>query len=86
MPPVPRTVDSVVNHRVYNGRDVVVQVAGGVRADLGSLLADRGRLKPNAKLNHIAPAARPADLDSDRWWWDVSVPVATANATKSAKK
>ena len=84
--PVPRTVDSVVSHRVYNGRDVVVQVAGGVRADLGSLLADRGRLKPNAKLNHIAPAARPADLDSDRWWWDVSVPVATANATKSAKK
>ena len=83
--PVPRTVDSVVNHRVYNGRDVVVQVAGGVRADLGSLLADRGTLKPNSKLNHIAPAARPADLDSDRWWWDVLIPVVTANATTTAK-
>ena len=28
----PREVDTVVNHRVYNGRDVVVQVAGGVRS------------------------------------------------------
>ena len=84
--PVPRTVDSVVNHRVYNGRDVVVQVAGGVRADLGSLLADRGTIKANSKLNHIAPAARPADLDSDRWWWDVAIPLATANAAKPARK
>ena len=78
--PVPRTVDSVVNHRVYNGRDVVVQVAGGVTADFGSLLADRGTIKANAKLNRIAPAARAANLDSDRWWWDVSIPQATANA------
>ncbi|HVJ68012.1 MAG TPA: DUF1598 domain-containing protein, partial [Caulifigura sp.] len=28
---VPKEVDSVVNHRVFNGKDVVVQVAGGVR-------------------------------------------------------
>ena len=84
--PVPRTVDSVVNHRVYNGRDVVVQVAGGVRADLGSLLADRGTIKANSKLNHIAPAVGPADLDSDRWWWDVAIPLATANAAKPVRK
>ena len=84
--PVPRTVDSVVNHRVYNGRDVVVQVAGGVTADFGSLLADRGTIKANAKLNRIAPAARAANLDSDRWWWDVSIPQATANANQPATK
>ena len=84
--PVPRTVDSVVNHRVYNGRDVVVQVAGGVTADFGSLLADRGTIKANVKLNRIAPAARAANLDSDRWWWDVSIPQATANANQPATK
>ena len=80
--PVPRTVDSVVNHRVYNGHDVVVQVAGGVRADLGSLLADRKTIKATPRLNGIAPAARPASLASDRWWWDVVVPTKTARLTK----
>ena len=78
--PVPRTVDSVVNHRVYNGHDVVVQVAGGVRADLGSLLANRDTIQANPRLNGIAPAARPANLASDRWWWDVVVPAGTALA------
>ncbi len=72
--PVPCTVDSVVNHRVYNGHDVVVQVAGGVRADFGSLLAKRGTIQANPRLDGIAPAARPANLASDRWWWDVVVP------------
>ncbi len=71
--PVPRTVDSVVNHRVFNGRDVVVQVAGGVRADIGSLLADSRTVKTNSRLNGVAPAARPSDLAADRWWWDVVV-------------
>ena len=80
--PVPRTVDSVVNHRVYNGHDVVVQVAGGVRADLGSLLADRKTIKATPRLNGIAPAARPASLAIDRWWWDVVVPTQTARLTK----
>ncbi len=83
--PVPRTVDSVVNHRVYNGKDVVVQVAGGVHADLGGLLADRGRTRNHSKLNGIAPAARPAGLASDRWWWDIALPAATANASNSAR-
>ncbi len=82
VPPVPRTVDSVVNHRVYNGHDVVVQVAGGVRADLGSLLADRKTIKATPRLNGIAPAARPASLAIDRWWWDVVVPTQTARLTK----
>ena len=80
--PVPRTVDSVVNHRVYNGHDVVVQVAGGVRADLGSLLADRKTIRATPRLNGIAPAARPASLAIDRWWWDVVVPTQTARLTK----
>ena len=80
--PVPRTVDSVVNHRVYTGHDVVVQVAGGVRAALGSLLADRKPIKATPRLNGIAPAARPASLAIDRWWWDVVVPTQTARLTK----
>ena len=26
----PKNIQSVVNHRVYSGKDIVVQVAGGV--------------------------------------------------------
>ena len=63
----------MLNHRVFNGRDVVVQVAGGVRADIGGLLADRRTVKTNSRLNGVAPAARPSDLAADRWWWDVVV-------------
>ncbi|MFP6768325.1 MAG: DUF1598 domain-containing protein [Planctomycetaceae bacterium] len=71
--PVPRTVDSVVNHRVFRGRDVVVQVAGGVRADIGGLLKNRQVIRANSQLNGIAPAARPEDLAGDRWWWDLPI-------------
>ncbi len=71
--PVPRTVDSVVNHRVFRGRDIVVQVAGGVRADIGGLLRNRRVIRANSQLNGIAPAARPKDLAGDRWWWDLPI-------------
>ena len=71
--PVPRTVNSVVNHRVYGGRDIVVQVAGGVRADVGSILRNLKVMKTNPRLNGVAPAARPADLPKGRWWWDIAV-------------
>jgi len=37
----PKVVDSVINHRVYNGRDIVVQVAGGVRANMLSVVKDK---------------------------------------------
>jgi len=66
--PVPREVDSVVNHRVYNGRDVVVQVAGGVRADLMAVVKDQQIAKESSKLATIATPQLPAG----RWWWDAA--------------
>ena len=65
---VPKEVDSVVNHRVYNGKDVVVQVAGGVRADVVTAVTD-------AKKESTAPAAvapKADQLPAGRWWWDAS--------------
>eukprot|EP00475_Leptophrys_vorax_P029332 TRINITY_DN42958_c5_g1_i2.p1 TRINITY_DN42958_c5_g1~~TRINITY_DN42958_c5_g1_i2.p1 ORF type:complete len:110 (-),score=6.07 TRINITY_DN42958_c5_g1_i2:34-336(-) len=44
---VPKEIDSVVNHRVYNGRDIVVQVAGGVRGDMMSVVKD-AKLTPES--------------------------------------
>lgn len=67
---VPREVDTVVNHRVYGGRDVVVQVAGGVRADLLSVLNNSELRRESPRLSGLAEGSRAADLPEGRWWWD----------------
>lgn len=69
---VPREVDSVVNHRVYNGRDIVVQVAGGVRADLMAVVTDKDIAKESAMLSKVAPKAAAPQLPAGRWWWDAA--------------
>ena len=60
---VPKSVDTVVNHRVYKGKDIVVQVAGGVRADVASIVSDESLQKESTN------ATKPA-LPAGRWWWD----------------
>jgi hypothetical protein len=65
---VPKEVDSVVNHRVFNGKDVVVQVAGGVRADVLEVLVD-AKKESNAP-TAVAPKAN--ELPAGRWWWDAA--------------
>jgi hypothetical protein len=70
--PVPREVDSVVNHRVYNGRDIVVQVAGGVRADLFAVVRDKEIARESATLAKVAPKASAPQLPVGRWWWDAA--------------
>ena len=67
----PTEVDSVVNHRVFRGRDIVVQVAGGVRADLGSVIADSKIYREGVRLDRQVEKARTQDaLPASRWWWD----------------
>lgn len=67
--PVPKELDSVVNHRVYNGKDIVVQVAGGVSANPAALLA---KSETSPRLSDVAQEARPTDLPAGRWWWDAA--------------
>ncbi len=67
----PREVDSVVNHRVYRGRDIVVQVAGGVRADLGVVINDQSLFRESAKAAATSDKAESKkDVAPKRWWWD----------------
>ena len=65
----PKTVMTVANHRVYNGKDVIVQVAGGVRADLASVLKDDGVYRQADRLASLAGQDAP-ELPEGRWWWD----------------
>ena len=67
----PTEVDSVVNHRVFRGKDIVVQVAGGVRADLGSVIADTRIYREGVRLDGTVEKSRTRDdLPANRWWWD----------------
>lgn len=66
----PKQVDSVVAHRVFNGKDVVLQVAGGVRADLMTVLKDQNVVKQAPRLEGVAKAAQASGADTSRWWWD----------------
>jgi hypothetical protein len=66
----PQTVMSVVNHRVYPGGNVVVQVAGGVRGDLMSLVTDPKVSKEATRLKSIRSRGQAPQLPEGRWWWD----------------
>lgn len=68
----PQTVMSVVNHRVYNGKDVVVQVAGGVRGDLLSVVRDSKVVQEAARLANFAEQRPVPSLPEGRWWWDAA--------------
>lgn len=70
--PVPKTVPTVVNHRIYNGRDIVVQAAGGVRGDLIAVVNDRDVRSAAPQLGAIAPQAKAPELPAGRWWWDAA--------------
>jgi len=65
----PMVVDSVVNHKVFNGTNIVVQVAGGVRVDAKPLVAN---VATSPRLGKVADSAEPPQLPAGRWWWDVA--------------
>ena len=67
---VPKEVDSVVNHRVYRGRNVVVQVAGGVSAKVMAVAQDPTLNKTEPQLDAVSQGAKAPELPAGRWWWD----------------
>lgn len=66
------TVETVVNHRVYNGKDVVVQVAGGVRVDTASVVKDQKNLKVTPEVGTVSAKSQAPALPVGRWWWDLA--------------
>jgi hypothetical protein len=64
---VPRQVETVVNHRVINRRQIVAGVSGGVMVApsdvLGTAPAVDGALSQTRR-------AAPADRATGAWWWD----------------
>jgi hypothetical protein len=68
--PAAKEVETVANHRVFKGSEVVVQVAGGVKGDLLSQLENSEARKVSPRLDGVAEKSQSADLPANRWWWD----------------
>lgn len=67
-----RTVMTVAGHRVYRGKDIVAQVAGGVRGDLMAVLKSPRILRQMDRLANLADRGRAPRLPEGRWWWDAA--------------
>ncbi len=65
-----KTIQSVVNHRVYNGKDIVVQVAGGVDGRMHKVLEDRNVFRESPTLTTEKSKGQAPQLPEGRWWWD----------------
>ena len=65
--PPKATVPSVVNHKVFGGRDIVVQVAGGVQAPVLDLLQPTTMWRADSTL--VSPVATHAAGESPRTGW-----------------
>ncbi len=67
--PAPRTVETVMNHRVYRGRHIMAAVSGGVHVNPWKVVA-ADKIKDDSK--HSAAQQRAAGRESaaSRWWWE----------------
>ncbi len=68
--PAPTAVESVMNHRVIKGRQIVAAVSGGVHLDpFGTLSAKHAKSDSTGKLGSERDRVK-ADKHRQNWWWD----------------
>ena len=67
----PKTVETVINHRVINRVHVVAGVSGGVRVDPAALVSRQAiQTEGYGAVSQCHAAAVPKQLPDDAWWWD----------------
>lgn len=69
---VPSELMTSAAYQVFAGRHVVVQVAGGVRADMASVVRDANRYQESSELSQTATDASPIGHGAGAWWWDAA--------------
>jgi hypothetical protein len=62
---VPREVETVINHRVINRRNIIAGISGGVWVDGGKSLKVEETEEVSLKQTH-----ERAKTTSESWWWD----------------
>lgn len=69
--PAPRSVETVINHRVVNGRHIIAGVSGGVHVAPWSLTkASAIKVDDYGALDAQRKNSAAEDLPLEAWWWD----------------
>ncbi len=68
---VPQELMTAAASRVYRGGEIIIQVAGGVRGDLRSVVRNPENFEVSAEVLQDAINANPVG-QSGRWWWDAA--------------
>jgi hypothetical protein len=69
--PAPSKVESVINHQVVNGRQIIVGVSGGVSLDPWKLVRRRSHdVESYGALSAERRNATAGELPIEAWWWD----------------
>lgn len=67
----PARVDSVINHRVINGKHVVAGVSGGVTVDPRKLASREAvEVVRSSEMAEYRQNSAPTTLPRHAWWWD----------------
>jgi hypothetical protein len=67
----PARVNSVINHRVMGGKQVVAGVSGGVTVDPRKLAAPSAvEVIRGGEMPQYRETSAPANLPRHAWWWD----------------
>ena len=69
--PAPRTVESVINHRVYRARNILAIVSGGVHVDPQKVAArDRRQIDQDGALAKTRSETITSRDNRSGWWWE----------------
>ena len=69
--PAPKQVDTVVNHRIVDRKNIIVGVSGGVSVDTGKLVQPAAIKQDEYGLLQAARvSSTPAEVSAAAWWWD----------------
>ena len=66
----PKSVESVMNHRIVNRVNILVGVSGGVSCDPAKLVEPKAIEADYGRLREERAAAGPKSASPDTWWWD----------------
>lgn len=66
----PNKVETVINHRIVNGKQIVAGISGGVTAEPRKLISTGVKTDTYGamKADHVGSA--PKNLPKNAWWWD----------------
>ena len=66
----PREVMSVVNHKTFKGKEIVIQVAGGVQGDTMNVVKDDTKRVASSNVAAKTNVRPTSEVPANRWWWN----------------